>query len=54
MGGACNTYGGEEKCLQCLRGICRVLVAKPERKRPLGRPMLRWENKIKMELQDIG
>jgi len=35
-------------------GVCRVLVGKPEGKRPLGRPMLRWENKYKMDLQDTG
>ena len=31
------------------RGVYRVLVGKPERKRPLGRSRLRWENKIKMD-----
>jgi hypothetical protein len=32
----------------------RVLVGKPERKRPLGRPRRRWENNIKMDLQEAG
>jgi hypothetical protein len=32
----------------------RVLVGKPERKRPLGRPRLRWEDDIKMDLQEVG
>jgi hypothetical protein len=32
------------------RGVHRVLVGKPEGKRPLGRPRLRWEDNIKMEL----
>jgi hypothetical protein len=32
------------------RGICRVLVGKPEGKRPLGRPRHRWEDDIKMDL----
>ena len=32
----------------------RVLVAKPEGKRPLGRPRRRWEDNIKMDLQDVG
>jgi hypothetical protein len=32
------------------RGAYRVLVGKPEGKRPLGRPRLRWENNIKMDL----
>jgi hypothetical protein len=32
----------------------RVLVGKPEGKRPLGRPRRRWENKIKLDLREIG
>jgi hypothetical protein len=32
----------------------RVLVVKPEGKRPLGRPICRWEDSIKMELQEVG
>ena len=36
------------------RGVCRVLVGKPEGKRPLGRPRRRWENNIKMDLQEVG
>ena len=32
----------------------RVLVGKPEGKRPLGRPRRRWNNNIKMDLQDVG
>ena len=39
---------GEEK------GVHRVLVGKPEGKRPLGRPRRRWEDNIKMDLQEIG
>jgi hypothetical protein len=35
------------------RGIYRVLVGKPEGKRPLGRPRRRWEDNIKMDLQDV-
>jgi hypothetical protein len=35
------------------RGAYRVLVGKPEVKRPLGRPWLRWENNIKMDLQEV-
>jgi len=35
------------------RGLCRVLVGKPERKRPLGRLRLRWEDDIKKELQEV-
>ena len=32
----------------------RVLVGKPEGKRPLERPRLRWEENIKMDLQEVG
>jgi hypothetical protein len=36
------------------RSVHRVLVGKPERKMPLGRPRRRWEDNIKMDLQEIG
>ena len=36
------------------RGVQRVLVEKPEGKRPLGRPRRRWEDNIKMDLQEVG
>jgi hypothetical protein len=36
------------------RGVHRVLVGRPEGKRPLGRPSRRWEDNIKMDLQEIG
>jgi len=36
------------------RGVHRVLVGKPEGKRLLGRPRLRWEDNIKMELREVG
>jgi hypothetical protein len=36
------------------RGVHRVLVGKPEGKRPLGRPRCRWEDNIKMNLQEVG
>ena len=32
----------------------RVLVGKPEGKRPLGRPRLRWEDNVKMDLKEVG
>jgi len=35
------------------RGVHRVLVGKPEGKRPLGRPKLRWEDNMKMDLQEV-
>jgi len=36
------------------RGVHRVLVGKPERKRPLGRPRRKWEDNIKTDLQEVG
>jgi hypothetical protein len=36
------------------RGVYRVLVRKPEGKRPLGRSRRRWEDNIKMDLQEVG
>ena len=36
------------------RGVHRVLVGKPEGKRPLGRPRCRWEDNMKMDLQEVG
>jgi len=36
------------------RGVYRVLVGKPEGKRPLGRPRRRWKDNIKMDLQEVG
>jgi hypothetical protein len=47
MGGACSGYG--EK-----RGVCRVLVGKPEGKRPLARPKRRWKANIKVDFQEVG
>jgi hypothetical protein len=44
MGMACGMYGGGERCAQ----------GKPEGKRPLGRPRRRWEDNIKMNLQEVG
>jgi len=36
------------------RGVYRVLVGKPKGKRPLGRPRHRWEDNIKMDLEEVG
>ena len=36
------------------RSVHRVLVGKPEGKRPLGRPRRRWADNIKMDLQEVG
>jgi hypothetical protein len=48
MGRACDAHGGVD------RGVHRVLVGKPEGKNPLGRPRRRWEDNIKMDLQEGG
>ena len=45
MYGICSAYGG---------GVYRVLMGKLEGKRPLGRPRHRWEDNIKMDLQEVG
>jgi hypothetical protein len=36
------------------RGVHRILVGKPEGTRPVSRPRHRWEDNIKMDLQDVG
>jgi len=45
MCGECSAYGG---------GAHRVLVGKPEGKRPLVRPRRKWEDYIKMDLREVG
>jgi hypothetical protein len=47
MGGPCSTYG--EK-----RNAYRLLVGKPEGKRPLGRPRRTWVDNIRMDLGEVG
>jgi len=47
MGGACSTFGET-------RGVYRVVVGKPEGKRPIGRPKRGWEDNMKMDLQEVG
>jgi hypothetical protein len=42
MSGTCSTHA------------YNILIGKPEGKRPLGRPMRRWEDNIRMDLRDIG
>ena len=41
-------------CQVEVSGVHRVLVGKPEGKKPLGRPRRRWEDNIKMDLQEVG
>jgi len=47
-------WGGHVALMGERRGVYRVLVGKPEGKRPLGRPRLRWEDNIKMDLREVG
>jgi hypothetical protein len=47
MGGACSAYVGEMRCI-------RVCWGKPGGKRPLGIPRRRWDDNIKMDLQEVG
>ena len=46
--------GGYVARMRKRRGIHRVLVGKPEGKGPLGRPRRKWEDNIKMDLQEVG
>jgi len=46
-GGAHSIHVGEER-------LCRILVGKPEIKRPIGRPRRRWEDNIKMDFQEMS
>jgi hypothetical protein len=45
---------GHVACMGEGRGVHRILVGKPECKRPMGRPRHRWEDNIKLELREIG
>ena len=47
MGLFCGTFGES-------RDAYSVLVAKPEEERPLGRPKIKWEHDIKMNLQEVN
>jgi hypothetical protein len=41
-------------CMGVRRGVDRILVRKPEGKRPLGIPRRRWVSNIKIDLQEVG
>jgi hypothetical protein len=47
-------WAGHIASMKERRGVCRVLVGKPEGKRPDGRPGRRWEDNIKMDFQEVG
>ena len=47
-------WAGHVERMEQFRNAYRVLVGKPEGKRPLGRPRRRWEDNIKMDLREVG
>jgi len=47
-------WAGHVACMGEERGVYRVLLGKPEGKRPLGRPRRRWVDNIRMDLQEVG
>ena len=47
-------WAGHVACMEEGRGVHKVLVGRPEGKRPLGRPRRRWEDNIKMDLEEVG
>jgi hypothetical protein len=48
------SWVGHVACMGVGRGVYRVLVGRPEGKRPLGRPRCMWEDDIKIDLREIG
>ena len=48
-----NMFTGRVARMEEGRGVHKVLVGKPDGKRPLGRPRRRWEDDIKMDLQEV-
>jgi hypothetical protein len=47
-------WAGYVACMRDRRGVYRVLVGKPEGKRPLGRPRHSWDDYIRIDLQEVG
>ena len=47
-------WAGHVACMDDERGLYRILVGKPEGKRPMGRPRCRWVDNIRMDLQEVG
>ena len=47
-------WAGHVACMGRGEGVYRVLVGKPEGKRPLGRPRRRWADNIRLDLQEVG
>ena len=49
-----NVWAGHVARMEEGRGVHKVLVGKPEEKRPLGRPRCGWEDNINMDLEEVG
>jgi hypothetical protein len=49
-----NTWAGQVARMREERGAYRILVGRPDGRRPLGRPRRRWEDNINMDLQEVG
>ena len=47
-------WAGHVACMGEVRGVYRILVGKPEGRRPLGRSRCRWVDNIRMDLQEVG
>jgi len=47
-------WAGHVARMEESRGVYRVLVGNPEGKRPLGKPKRRWDDNIKMDVQEVG
>ena len=47
-------WAGHVTCIGVRRGVYKVVVGKPEGKKPHGRSRYRWEDNIKMDLQEVG
>jgi hypothetical protein len=47
-------WAGNVACMGERRGAFRVLMGKPEESKPLERPRHRWEDNIKMDVQEVG
>jgi len=47
-------WAGHAECFGEWKGVFRILFGKPEGKRSLGKPRRKWEDNIKMDLQEVG
>jgi len=48
------SWAGHLECMGDSRGVNRIMVGNNEGKRPLGKPWRKWEENIKMDLQEVG